>query len=89
MELRLYGKGGKERTGRISAELCQRIPWAASVRGFREAAEATRAQYVKLANRREVINLILIVLAIFSFLIAVNAVTGVSFDRLRHLLLKR
>jgi len=57
--------------------------------GFREAAEATRAQYVKLANRRELIDLIVIALAAMSFLLAVNAVTGVPFDWLRNVLLRR
>jgi hypothetical protein len=57
--------------------------------GFREAAEATRAQYVKLATRREVIDMIVIVVAVLSVLITLNALTGVPFDWLRHVVFKR
>ena len=60
-----------------------------SMAGFREAAEVTRAQYVKLANRRETIDIVVIVVALLSALIALNGVTGVPFDWLRHLLSKR
>jgi chromosome segregation ATPase len=60
-----------------------------SMAGFREAAEATRAQYVKLANRRETIDIVVIVVAVVTVVIAVNAVTGIPFDWLRHLVFKR
>ena len=60
-----------------------------SMAGFREAAETTRAQYVKLANRRELIDIVVILLAGISFLIAVNAVTGIPFDWFHHLIFKR